>query len=341
MRTLVTVAFVYISLAFNACSPSYSRYAGRYNGMNGAAVPEYARLDYWAAHPFKSDPSDSIPAPLQKDYRYDSGVDVFFLHPTTLTDREEEKWNAGIDDALINAKTDYSSILYQASIFNEYRVFAPRYRQAHIKSYFTGDTASAMAAFELAYNDIKTSFEYYLRHFNNGRPIVIASHSQGTTHAMRLLKEYFDNTDLKQKLVAAYLVGMYISENYFSNLRICRDSIQTNCYCAWRTYRINYMPEFVKRESIKSGVTNPITWSISAAKAPRIGNAGSVLRNFNRVYQHVAGAEINGGVLWTPRPRFPGGIFLRTKNYHIGDLNLYYLNVRNNIRQRVASFKRG
>ena len=53
--------------------------------------------------------------------------------------------------------------------------------------------------------DVKAAFQYYLEHYNNGRPIIIASHSQGTTHAKRLLKEFFDGTALQHQLVAAYL----------------------------------------------------------------------------------------------------------------------------------------
>ena len=133
--------------------------------------------------------SDSVTKTLRKDYQQDQTVDVFFLHPTTLTDQEDDRWNADFQDAKLNAKTDYSSILYQASTFNEYRVFAPRYRQAHIRSYFTTDTTRARQAFDTAYEDIRQAFTYYLKNYNQGRPIVIASHSQGSTHAIRLLKE--------------------------------------------------------------------------------------------------------------------------------------------------------
>src|SRR5258706_533076 len=84
------------------------------------------------------------------------------------------------------------------------------YWQAHLRAYYTTDTARALAAFELAYQDIKTAFQYYLDHYNNGRPIIIASHSQGSSHAQRLLKEFFENGPLKNRLVAAYVIGMYI-----------------------------------------------------------------------------------------------------------------------------------
>lgn len=153
---------------------------------------DYGLLSSWAAHPWKQDPSDSVPQPLRKDYHADSSVDIFFIHPTTYTNPEKQfGWNAPVDDTALNNKTDQTTILYQASIFNEAgRVFAPRYRQANLDAYFTEDTVAAMAAFDRAYEDVKAAFQYYLEHYNNGRPIIIASHSQGTTHAKRLLKEF-------------------------------------------------------------------------------------------------------------------------------------------------------
>ena len=98
--------------------------------------PDYSNINYWAAHPWKWDPSDSVPANETKKLLNDSTVDVFFIHPTTFVDKLDERWNADIDDSVLNIKTDYSAILYQASAFNKNsRIFAPRYRQAHLKTF--------------------------------------------------------------------------------------------------------------------------------------------------------------------------------------------------------------
>ena len=156
------------------------------------SAPDYVDLKYWAAHPEKKDMADSLPAQSNfKDEQATAEVDVFFLHPTTLT--KGGGWNGDLTDEALNKKTDGSTILYQASIFNAAgRVYAPRYRQAHYVCYLTKDTASAKAAFELAYQDLKAAFVYYLENWNKGRPIIIAAHSQGTQHAKRLMKEFFD-----------------------------------------------------------------------------------------------------------------------------------------------------
>ena len=86
--------------------------------------------------------------------------------------RCEKNWNASIEDRKLNDKTDGSTILYQASIFNGAgKVYAPRYRQAHLHAYFTNKRkGEAQKAFELAYADVKAAFEYYLQHYNQGRP---------------------------------------------------------------------------------------------------------------------------------------------------------------------------
>lgn len=327
-----------LGLLLAACSPKYIKYANSYENPSLSPEPDYANLYYWAAHPSKRDPADSIPAALNDDYHPDSRADVFFLHPTTFTDKDDTGRNASLLDAALNAKTDYSSILYQASAFNEFRVFAPRYRQAHIRTYFATDTAAAMATFDKAYQDIRHAFQHYLATENKGRPIVIASHSQGSTHAIRLLKEFFDGQPLKHQLVAAYIVGMYIPANAFTAIPLCADSTQTGCFCAWRTYRQNYTPEFVNKEKNPSPVTNPINWTTKSDKADASLNQGAILRNFNKMYYKVADARIESGILWTKKPRFPGGFLLRTKNYHIGDINLYYNNIRQNLRQRINHF---
>jgi hypothetical protein len=322
-----------------SCSPKYSKYVTQYSSGNKAAgEPDYRDLYYWAAHPYKADPSDSLPRFLRNSTLKDSTVDVFFLHPTTLTSREDTLWNAVITDAAINAKTDYSSILYQASAFNEFRVFAPRYRQAHLRSYYTVDTA-AKIAFDVAYQDIKNAFQYYLDKENGGRPVIIASHSQGSTHAQRLLREFFDKEVPDKRLVAAYIPGMYIANNYFTHLKPCADATSTGCFVGWRTYLKGYEPEFVTKEKGTGLVTNPLTWKSTDDYAAYQRNKGGVTTDFNNLRKGISDAQIHNGILWINRPRIPGSRFLKMRNFHVGDINLFYMNIRENLRERVKAHR--
>jgi hypothetical protein len=337
MVRLVFVLSMFLSL-FTACTSKYSTYASRYPPAGNFETPDYSRLDSWAAHPWKKDPSDSLPSPLRYEEK-DSVADVFFIYPTTYTGTKKG-WNAEIDDPQLNAKTDYTTILYQASAFNQHaRVFSPRYRQAHLSAFFI-DNESTRAAFDTAYEDVKNAFRYYLDHYYNDQPLIIAGHSQGAKMAERLLLEFFDGKPLQHKLVAAYVIGWPIPKGYFKQLPVCSDSVQTGCFCGWRTLKKGYIPSYMAKEKVMSYVTNPLSWTTDEQPVSASKNLGSVLKDFEAVIPGTTGAEIHEGVLWVSRPKFPGSVFFRTRNYHIADINLFYMNLRKNIECRLRNFNR-
>ncbi|MEO7961361.1 MAG: DUF3089 domain-containing protein [Ginsengibacter sp.] len=307
--------------------------------MLSATEPIYNNLQFWAAHPGKTDPSDRVPQDLKNEIR-DTLADVFFIHPTTYTEGARSMgWNANINDQKLNDKTDNTSILYQASVFNEYsRVFAPRYRQANLKAFFANGEDSAKIALEIAYSDVKKAFQYYLDHFNNGRPIIIASHSQGTLHAARLLKDLFENKPLYKQLVCAYIIGLPVFENYFSGLKPCITASQTGCIVSWRTFLEGYQPAYIDKEKGKAIVINPLTWTTDTLQVEASLNEGGILRNFDKVIPEMVSTQIHGNILWSSKPRFFGSIFLKTKNYHIADYNLFYKNIRENTGVRIKAF---
>jgi hypothetical protein len=322
-----------------SCSPKVSSYKGKAAFISETGVPDYGKIEYWAAHPNKKDPSDTVPLPL-RSYEKIKQADVFYLHPTTLVGtRENGNNNAKIDDPYINYKTDYSPIIYQASAFNENaRVFAPRYRQAHIGMYSEKDSALKYAAFNLAYEDVKNAFVYYLKNENNGRPIIIASHSQGTTHATRLLKEFFDGKELSNRLVCAYLIGMGVKKDSYEKIPVCTDSTKTGCYVSWRTYRKDYTGEWVNRLDTSIVVVNPVTWKTTNEIVDKSLQKGAVLYNLNKVFTETQNSQAEGNALWVSHPKFPGSFLYRNKNYHAGDINLFYVDVREDASRRIKYY---
>lgn len=304
---------------------------------NNGVVPDYSNIDLWAAHPWKQDNSDRVPKRIKKEWR-DSMVDVFFIHPTTFTDKNFNHWNADILDKTLNDKTDKSTILYQASVFNgSCRVFSPRYRQVNIKAFYINPSFTEKY-FDTAYADIKNAFEFYLNNYNKGRPIIIASHSQGTIHAARLLKDFFEGKSLLRKLVCAYIIGMPIPETYFYLIKPCVDSTKTGCFISWRTFKSGYTPDFVKKESFNAIVINPLNWKMDSLICSNKMNLGGVLRKFNKIVPHVVDAKVEKNILWSCKPKIFGNFFIRNKNYHIGDINLFYMNIRENIKCRISNY---
>lgn len=327
-----------LSIIQPSCSPAYHKFTKLYEVSRTNTLPDYNDLYYWASHPAKKDPADSVSAALRNEAR-DTVADVFFIHPTTYTGDLTDSLCADIHNAKLNAKTDYSTILYQASVFNQHaRIFAPRYRQAHLSCFSISDTARARQAFDTAYDDVKNAFLHYLNHENKGRPFIIASHSQGTVHAGRLLKELVENTTYQQQLVTAYLIGMPVPDKYFKSISPCKDETSTGCFVSWRTYRSGFLPEYIEREPFKAVVLNPLTWTTDSDLAPKEKNLGAVLYKFNTVFPHTNDAKVEGNVLWAHKPRFPWSFLYRTRNYHVGDINLFYLNIRENVETRVKEY---
>lgn len=332
-KNIIAVFFI-ILLTQGCSSPKPAKGSVQ---SNFPSSPDYSQLDYWAAHPDKKDLADNVPHESDfKDEQATAEVDVFFLHPTTLT--KGGGWNGDLKNVALNKKTDESTILYQASIFNGAgRVFAPRYRQAHYHSYFTRDSATAKAAFELAYLDLKNAFEHYLKHWNNGRPIIVAGHSQGAQHGKRLLKEYFDGQNLKNRLVIAYLVGMPITKDFFATIPVCEKVEQTGCFCSWRTFKLGFEPKTFPLGD-KIAVVNPLSWTTDKAFFDKSHHKGYVLIGFKASKPNMIGTQANNGILWSEKPMFKGSILFRAKNYHAADFNLFYHNIREDAKRRVGLF---
>jgi len=147
-------------------------------------------------HPYKKDPSDSVPEPLRQNYHPDTMVDVFFIYPLPIL-TVKKHW--GLMARLIMPVSMPGPTIqpfYCRPAFLMRRPYlltkVPAGKSFGIFPRNAADSSEAIAAFELAYRDVKAAFLYYLEHNNSGRPIIIASHSQGSTHAKRLLKELFD-----------------------------------------------------------------------------------------------------------------------------------------------------
>lgn len=306
-------------------------------------LTDYSNIDSWAASPFKVDNADECPSPNFVNNQENAEADVFFVHPTTYTTNKGEiTWNADISDAKLNKKTDEGTILFQASVFNGAgRIFAPRYRQAHINVFYLkspDQKDSAKKALDLAYEDVKASFEYYLENYNNGRPIIIASHSQGTLHAVRLINDFFEGKELMEQLVVAYLIGMPIREDTFETLKPCKDKDDIDCFNSWRSYQRGYLPKYHEANS-NIIVTNPLSWTRDHKYVPKEENDGTLLFKFNKgLKPNIVDAQIYEDHLWINKPKFRGSAFVTFKNYHIADYNLFYADIRANAVDRVNTF---
>jgi hypothetical protein len=333
---LFKIGIILMMFCFISCS---SLPKGSF-GHDIPTAPDYQDPSNWAAMPNRIDSADAVPIAAWKDIQRDAPIDVFFIHPTTYTGKAgHTDWNASIEDEKLNEQTDESTIYYQASIFNGAgKIYAPRYRQSHLNCFFTDKKTDAAKSLELAYMDVRDAFEYYLEHFNHGRPFIIASHSQGTFHAKKLIQEYVDGTPLQNKLVVAYLAGLPVTDDYFKAIKPCVTKDETGCFCSWRTFKEGYLPKKLHFPDSNIVVTNPVTWDASIPVSTQDQHIGAILKNFNKLYPELVKTSIYKDLLWVNKPKFPGSFLVTTKNYHVGDYNFFYADIRQNAQDRVKAY---
>jgi hypothetical protein len=314
------------------------------------AEPDYAAPASWAALPETPDGADALPPGAEVEAaQAEAPADVFFVHPTTYYDRR--RWNAPIDAGLANRITDEGVLPQQASAFNGAgRVFAPRYRQMTLGGFPSGDARSRERALEIAYTDVRRAFDAFLARSGAGRPILLAGHSQGSLHLRRLLPEVMGDAALRERLVAAYLVGARVPANGATQgpvaIEACRAPRDTGCVIAWRTFSDGGDPWLHEAKGPEPDLcTNPLTWTTADAIATRDQNQGSLplagLQGLLPLDAHLVGAQCRDGILWTQTPLAPGYRFavLPGGNYHVYDYNLFWMNVRRNAEARVRAWQ--
>jgi hypothetical protein len=297
------------------------------------AVPNYENAATWAVLP------DSYPENLKQwqTNTSDLEADIFYIYPTLNIEKKDLRWNVSVTDSIQNVKVIDMAVYFQASAFlNAGKLYVPYYRQAHLRAY-TNYEKGGKEALNLAYSDVKEAFITYLEKYNNGRPIIIASHSQGTTHAIHLLKEFFDGKSLQKQLVAAYLPGIAIKKNEFKTIQIMTNPMENGGFVSWNTFKRNYYPKSYNEWFKGAEVSNPIDWD-NSNESERPDHKGFLFTN-DKIYKQALEVYVKDGILWTSLPHFPYRLLvLAKKRYHAGDINLFWEDIRENAVLRVESY---
>jgi hypothetical protein len=263
-------------------------------------------------------------------------ADVFFVYPTLNTAKDDLRWNVPINDKIQQDKVINKTVLFQASAFTTAgKLYVPFYRQAHIRSYKMLKTGGEKALL-LAYSDVKKAFKIYLEKYNNGRPIIIASHSQGSTHTKFLLRDFFDDKPLQKQLIAAYVVGTVVKVDLFKTIKPMTKPNETGGLIGWNTFKIGNYPE--NKDFYKGSVTtNPITWN--SDRTTELYQHKGFLYSNKKIYENALKVEIIDGLVWSTNPKFPMGFLMSfMKNYHVGDINLFWQDIRENAELRTNTW---
>ena len=221
-------------------------------------TPDYSNLNNWAAYPDKDAQQFYVPNSSFTINKANNDVDVFYIHPTGFF---EKTWNSFMEKDRATYERTEMMLGNQVSAFNDScNIYAPEYRQATYYSYFATDS-DGMKAHDLAFDDILSSFNYYIENFNNNKPFIIMGHSQGALHAQRLISKYIQGTDLQKRMICAYVIGYIIPEKHYADLfpliPKSTSAEDINCLISWST-----VTEGFKRQRERTIFWKPAGWSV-------------------------------------------------------------------------------
>lgn len=329
-NSLLVMLTLLTGLTLGACSDRSS------SDEPAAIATDYSQAEHWLSLP-----------PTTKN------VDVFYLYPTAWRKQNETDPNINeIDNASMRIGSN-AAFARQATTFETVcNVYAPYYRQADAAYTLTLPTLEERDAViaGIPTLDAMAAFDYYIKHFNNGRPFILAGHSQGSNVLLNILSGYMkEHPDVYERMIAAYVIGYSVTEAYLTDnphLKFATDAEDTGVIISYNTQSPNVA--MGDNPVVLEGALaiNPINWSREETPATTDEGLGSFMPSagvFSQVPQYAdATLDLDQGVvicstadedaLHAISPGFPTGI------YHSFDYSFYYFNLRANAADRIAAF---
>ena len=281
-------------------------------------------------------------------------ADVFYVYPTVWYKTAAYHPNVcAVDYQMMTAGARDVYYSQGAAFEAAGNVYAPFYRQLATEYILPFSEDKRWEHFrEYPEKDITAAFEYFLEHFNKGRPFILAGHSQGAMAILSLLTDYMSaHPDVYQRMIAAYVIGYPVTDSTMRanpHLKFAQGPDDIGVIISYNTQSPKVLPGTNPVVSNNIGmVINPISWSRDTAEVPASQNLGSLAKDstgqFIKVLNVVdAKIDLAQGVLicsslkdsdmWRLSQVMPLGV------YHIFDYNFYYFNIQENAIRRVNKF---
>ncbi len=327
---------------------------GHYQEPPRHSGPDYGKDSAWLARPgLADDPSRWAPDGLEVPAGGEAAT--FYVHPTTYLERD--RWNAPLDAGGEPARRARLFVETQGGAFAHVSmVWAPRYRQAAYGAFLL-DSPDAQKALDLAYRDVLAAFDSFIAAQPAGRPIILAGHSQGSLHLLRLLADR--RGAISGRLVAAYVVGWPVgtsSDLPATGLPPCTAPAEAGCVLSWQSFMDPANTTLVtrawagtrgltgaERSEDEMLCTNPLTGARDGT-APAGANRGTLVPNANLTTASLepgrVGARCHDGfLLISGDVPAMGPYVLPGNNYHVYDYALFWGSIRFDAEQRLAAWK--
>ena len=281
-------------------------------------------------------------------------VDTIYLYPTvygTISSTQDQI--AEIDDVSMHIMALYSAA-NQASVFEESsNVYAPYYRQFTVEALLDLIENCPEALSYVASREFYPMLDYYFEHLNQGRPFILAGHSQGSVWLTIILQEYMKaHPEYLENMVAAYAIGFSVTKEDLKenpHLKFATGERDTGVIVSWNTEGKKNVEENARNRALLPNAIsiNPLNWKLDETYAPASKNLGSFMLNEKAARYEItnigADAQVNlaRGVIVTNAKAAPIALtdFFGPQSFHDDDYTFYYNNIKDNVAKRIAAYK--
>lgn len=284
--------------------------------------------------------------------------DTFYIYSTIYFGANEgDPDYATLDNAEMLAGIPIEHAI-KSSVFEEAtNLFIPLYRQSSMKyaaEVYMKDGNIDAALISIPYTDITAALDYYFENYNQGRPFVIAGHSQGSAILRLVLKRYFkEHPENYKRMVAAYAIGYSITKEDLEanpHLKFATGESDTGVIISWhaegpKNVEVNFpIPSVI---IAKNGIAiNPLNWKRDETYAPASMNLGSIVMDETgkteiRDIDGDAQVCIARGTVVTNAKAIPNEMveLAGPQCYHQDDYSIFYNNIKANVAKRIAAYK--
>lgn len=279
----------------------------------------------------------------------DTEADVFFICPTVYGGTDDS-YNMSLDDEDTKASFLGATNMEKGIYDEDTRFFAPYYSQAGLNAY-TLDIDDREEYLEIAYEDIRDAFEYYMENYNDGNPIILAGFSQGADLCIRLLKEYFEDEATDDLLVACYAIGWSITEEELEEypwLEFASGESDTGVIVSFNSEAEGITDSLLIPEGTKTLAINPLNWKTDSTPADKSLNLGACFTDYDgNITSEIA--ELTGAYIDEKRgalkvtdvtpEEYPAGLSIFEDGiYHLYDYQFFYRNLQENVQTRIDAY---
>ena len=286
-------------------------------------------------------------------------VDAFYIYSTVYV---ESSFEEGAPDyaplnnleMILGAKGEYVT---NASVFEEScNVFMPLYRQVGMK--YAGVVSKKYGSIEAGfdaepYADIQAALDYYFENCNNGRPFIIAGHSQGSAMVKHVLTNYFKkHPDYYKLMVAAYAIGFSVTKDElaaYPHMKFATGESDAGVIVSYNTEGAKNVEENAKNVVVLPGCIsiNPLNWKLDETYAPASMNKGSLALNKETNEYEIKDIGVDAQIILargvivtnTTAPVTEGEDFFGPASFHEDDYQFFYNNIKENVAKRIATYK--